>query len=95
MERLINRIYAEQKEYLARVEQMPPREIISKAYEICWREELICLLESTEFDDDILNVLLNTPHLLDILYDEWLSTDVSVHDMLADVIRDFAREEMC
>ena len=95
MERLIKRIHEEQKEYLARIEQMPPREIISKAYEICWREEFICLLESTEFDDETMAVLLNTPHLLDILYDEWLSTDVGVHDMLADVIRDFVREEMC
>ena len=94
MERLIKRIHEEQKEYLARMEQMPPREIINKAYEICYREEFMCILENTEFAEEEIEVLLGTPNVLAVLYDEWLKTDASVCDMLEDVIREFAREEM-
>ena len=93
MERLIKRIHEEQKEYLARMEQMPPREIINKAYEICYREEFMCILENTEFAEEEIEVLLGTPNVLAVLYDEWLKTDASVCDMLEDVIRDFVREE--
>lgn len=93
MNELTNRIYAEQKAYLDRIATLPPREIINKAYEICWREEFVCLLETTMLDDKTIEVLLNTEHLLDLLYDEWLSTDVSVSDMLKDVIRNFIEEE--
>ena len=91
MNKLIDRIHAEHQQYLADIAQLPPIEIIRKAYEICWREEFICLLENTEFDDKTLSVFNNTPHLLDTLYDEWLSTDISVHDMLSDVIYNFTR----
>lgn len=93
MNELIDRIHVEQKQYLADIAKLPSYEIIGKAYEICWRDEIICLLESTEFDDETLAVLSKTPNLLDTLYDAWISTDVSVHDMLSDVIREFIREE--
>ena len=92
MNELIDRIRIEEQRYLDYIATLSPREIIGKAYEICWREEFICLLETTMFDDETLAILLNTSNLLDVLYDEWLKTDVSVHNMLYDVIRDFVEE---
>ena len=89
MNELINRIRKEHQEYLDRIAQLPPSAIIRKAYEICYREEFISILESTDFDDDTLDILLATDNLLDVLYDEWLDTDASVCDMLTDVIRTF------
>ena len=94
MKNFINRIHAEQTQYLADIAQLPPNKIIEKAYEICYRNEFVSILESTMFDDETMAVLMNTPNILDILYDEWLRTDASVCDMLEDVIRDFAESEV-
>lgn len=91
--KLIDKIHEEQKQYLAGIAKLPPNKIIDKAYEICYRNEFVCILESTEFDDETMAVLANTPNVLDVLYDEWLKTDVSVCDMLEDVVREFVREE--
>lgn len=91
MDKLTKRIQDEQNKYLEWVATLPPAAIISKAYEICWRNEFIFVLENTEFDDETMETLLNTEHLLDILYDEWLSTDIHVTTMVEDVIRDFAK----
>lgn len=93
MKELIDRIHKEQAEYLERIKQLPPEEIIRKAYEICYREEFVVILETKMFDDDTLAVLQNTPHILDILYDEWLKTDASVTEILTEVIHAFVEEE--
>ena len=92
MEELIERIRKEHAEYLEHIKQLPPEEIIRKAYEICYREEFIIILETKIFDADTLAVLQNTPHLLDVLYDEWLKTDASVTEILTEVIYAFAEE---
>ena len=94
MNEFINRIRTEQKEYLDHIATLSPKEIIRKAYEICWREEIICVLENTEFDNETLELLNKIPYVLDVLYYEWLGTDVSVHDMLADVVHEFVNKEM-
>ena len=88
----IDRITSEQEAYLNHIATLSPREIIAKAYEICYRNEFVSLLENTMFDDETLDKLMQTPKLLDVLYDEWLKTDASICDMLRDVIYDFAKE---
>ena len=92
MERLIEKVRQEQREYLDRIEQLPPRDIIGKAYEICYREELVGIIENTVYDDETIELFLNTPYLIDVLYDEWLKTDTSICSMLEDVITDFVYE---
>lgn len=94
MQRLIDRIHQEQERYLEYIEQLPPKEIIAKAYEICYREEFISILETTEFADDELAFLLATPSLISVLYAEWLDTDGGVTEMLTDVITTFVEGEM-
>ena len=90
-QRLINIIHEEHNEYLENLKQKSPDEIIHSAYEICYREEFICLLESTLFDDYIMDELLRLPNPVGMLYSEWLKTDTSICDMLEDVIRDIVR----
>ena len=92
-QKLIDRIYKEHEEYLNHIEQLTPKEIIGKAYEICYREEFISILESSTFSNEAIEVLLNTPNVLDVIYDEWLNTDASICDMLTDVITTFVEEE--
>lgn len=91
-DKLIAKIHAEQAKYLDRVAKLSPREIIGKAYEICWREEMIISIESSYFSDEDLKVLSKEENLLDKIYDEWLKTDVSVADIVADIIRDFIKK---
>lgn len=90
---LINRIHTEHGEWLAELKQKPVDEIIRKAYEICYREEFISILENYRFDDEEIEKLMQLPKILDILYDEWLKTDASVCEMLVDVVTDFLYEE--
>ena len=94
MDKLIERINKEQEEYLNRIKQLTPEEIIAKAYEICYREEFIIILENEEFDDKTVAILSATPNILNTLYGEWLDTDGGVTEMLTDVITTFVEEEM-
>lgn len=89
-EQLSNKIHEEQEQYLAEIEKLPPKEIIFKAYEICYREEFINILDNAEFSDDIMQALLDLPNPIAHIYDKWLGTDVSVCEMLEDVIGDYA-----
>lgn len=91
-EELINKIHEEHEQYLAEIEKLPPKEIIFKAYEICYREELICMLENTEYAEETMEKLLEVPNPVGMLYDEWLHMDCSVCEMLEDVIRHFEYE---
>ena len=91
-QQLIERIHKEHEEYLNNLKQQSPDEIIRHSYETCYREEFLCLIENTMFDDETIDALLQVPNPIGILYDEWLSTDVSVADLLAETIDYFAKE---
>lgn len=93
MNELIDKIHAEQREYLERIAELSPREIIEKAYEICWREEFIIYLETEQFDDETLEILLGIDYVLDVLYDEWSKSDILVEDMIKEVVSDFVYDE--
>lgn len=88
-EKLVNKIHEEHEQYLAEIEKLPPKEIIFKAYEICYREEFVGMLENTEYSDEVMAKLLEVPNPIGMLYDEWLRMDGGVCEMLEDVIRDF------
>lgn len=88
-EKLVNKIHEEHEQYLAEIEKLPPKEIIFKAYEICYREEFVGMLENTEYSDEVMKKLLKVPNPVGMLYDEWLHWDCSVCEMLEDVIRNF------
>ena len=88
-EKLVNKIRTEQEQYLAEIEKLPPKEIIYKAYEICYREEFAGMLENTEYSDETMEKLLEYPNPVGILYDEWLGMDCSVCEMLENIIREF------
>lgn len=91
-EKLVNKIHEEQEQYLAKIEKLPPKEIVFKAYEICYREEFANILENTEFSDEFTEKLLEMSEPIGILYDAWLNTDCGVWEMLEDVIRNFEEE---
>lgn len=86
-EKLAQKIHEEHKQFLAEIEKLPSNVIISKAYEICYRGELIGMLENMEYSDETMEKLLALPNPIGVLYDEWLNADCSVWEMLDDVIR--------
>ena len=90
---LIERIHEEHKAFLAELKQMPAEEIIRRAYEICYREEFVSLLECKCLDDEDIAKLLKLPDPVGFLYHKWLKTDASVCEMLEDVIADYLDEE--
>ena len=88
-EQLVNKIYEEHEQYLAEIEKLPPKDIISKAYEICYREEFVGMIENTEYSDKVMAKLLEVPNPIGMLYDDWLHMDCGVYEILEDVIRNF------
>ena len=91
-EQLTNKIHEEQEQYLAEIEKLTPQEIIYKAYEICYREEFINIIDNAEFSDELMQSLLELPNPIAQIYEEWLHTDVGVWDILEDVIRNYNAE---
>jgi hypothetical protein len=89
---LLERVRADQQEYIDNIAKLSPAEIIGNAYEIFWRGELVVMLECTAFDYETLETLCKVPHLLDVLYDEWLGFDDGISEMLVDIIHRFAKE---
>lgn len=89
MEEFIDRIHQEQRDYLDYVAKLSPQDIISRAYQICYRNEIVSILETAPIDDETVEVLMRIPNPIATLYDAWLNTDASVCDVLEDVIRNF------
>ena len=90
---LIERIHEEHKEFLAKLSKQPADQIIRRAYEICYREEFVSLLETKYLEDEEIAKLLKLPNPVGFLYSEWLKTDAGVCEMLEDVITDYLYEE--
>ncbi len=85
---LITKVLKEQADYLAAMRQKPAEEIIARAYEICYREEIATILESEDFDDDKMATLLALPNPVGFIYSEWLKIDDGVGEMLTNNIRE-------
>ncbi len=73
--KLMAKIQREWKEYIAELMQLQPAEIIERAYEKTWKEEIMIILKNKEFADDEIEAMLNCENLLGELYKSWLHTD--------------------
>lgn len=74
-EKLMAKIQREWKEHIAELMQLQPAEIIERAYENTWKEEIMIILKNKEFADDEIEAMLKCENLLDELYKSWLHTD--------------------
>ena len=92
--RLYERMSAENEAFLADLRVKPVDEIISHAYEIACRDNLLMLFEDeTSLSERQLAVLTEFEHPLSQLYTDWLSRDTDEMDALRDkmCIRDSAQ----
>ena len=82
--------YSSYKEYLRK---LTPEEIITHSYETVIKEEMTFLFHPTDktFDEDELEVLFKEESILDMLYDEWISSSYinqSIQEDLRECVED-------
>lgn len=82
-DRAYEKINREMNEYLAEIKTKAPEEIVEAAYEITYKQEILCMFECEgAFNDKQSMAILKTKNALDYLYREWLDYDGSVLDEL-------------
>ena len=86
-DRAYEKINREMNEYLAEIKTKSPEEIVEAAYEITYKQEILCMFESEgTFNDKQNMTILKTKNALDYLYQEWMEYDGSVLDELRDSV---------
>ena len=68
-------------------------DILNRAYEIVWKEEIVCLFESMvntdgRYTDELLLWVLKEPNALDFLYEIWMHTDYLLTGEFNDLLYD-------
>ena len=82
-DRAYEKINREMNEYLAKIKTKSPEEIVEAAYEITYKQEILCMFECEgTFNDKQSMAILKTKNALDYLYQEWMDYDGSVLDEL-------------
>lgn len=76
------------------LKELKGEEIFKCAYEFTYKEELLTILENSDFDLSTYIWLYNKNLPLDYLYDIWLHCDASVVDILVDMILEEKRREL-
>ena len=85
--------YKMQSEYNAFIENVKtksPKEIVEAAYEITYKQDILFLFEEencTVISEEQAKLLLAERNPLDVLYEGWMDTDVSVMDDLRDCVK--------
>lgn len=75
--------------YLEALETKSPQEIISNAYQITCKQDIVMILEDAEFTPYELEVLTGLNHPLQVLYEEWISTEDRHMDELRDCMQTY------
>ena len=92
---LIEKCQDELKNWKAiQLKELKGEEIFKCAYEFTYKEELLTILENSDFDLSTYIWLYNKNLPLDYLYDIWLHCDASVVDILVDMILEEKRREL-
>ena len=76
------------------LKELKGEEIFQCAYELTYKEELLTILENSDFDLSTYLWLYNKNLPLDYLYDIWLRCDASVTDILIDMILEEEKMEL-
>jgi len=72
---------------------MSDESILTRAYKLTVRNEMLIYLEGAEsLDTDDLKALLTLDNPLDYLYDSWQESDVNIKDSIIDVVDDAVNE---
>ena len=81
---LYEKLSAELKAYQEQLMAMPPSEILKHTFEHTVKEDIVCVMEDTEFDDSYVRALLRLRNPLNALYEEYRTRDTQHMDILRD-----------
>ena len=85
--KLYERMSAENETFLTDLKAKPVDEIISHAYEIACRDNLLMLFEDeTSLSERQLEVLMEFDHPLEALFDDWINRDSDEMDRFRDSV---------
>jgi len=88
---LIGKMQDEYNSFIEELKRMTPEQIIDRAYEKVTKENMVMAVEDMELTPTEAKALYREKHPLDLMYREWLDTDVSEMQMLRDSIGDTAK----
>lgn len=85
---LYEKVQAEYDAFIGELKTKPAEEVIEKAYEKVFKEELVCICEFANFDRKEAKAMYLEKYPLDRMYQDWLKSDASYMDMLRDSVDD-------
>lgn len=88
-QRLYDTALNELNSYLEDLETKSPQEIISNAYQIICKQDIVMILEDAEFTPYELEVLTGLNHPLQVLYEGWISTEDRHMEELRDCMQTY------
>lgn len=83
---LLEKMYAEQDAFREELKKLPLKQIIEKAYEYNWRQEILMCVECGELTYERAKALSKMKYPLTACYEEWQDTDCDYLDHLRDCI---------
>lgn len=89
---LFDKVQAEYDAFEKSLKQMTPEEIIGKAYQKVFKEELLNGIDISNLTQTEAKALYLESNSLDRLYKDWLESNHSYMDILRDSIDDSAKE---
>lgn len=76
------------------LKELKGEKIFKCAYELTYKEELLTILENSDFDLSTYIWLFNKDYPLDYLYQAWIKDDATVTDILTNMILEEKRNEL-
>ena len=78
--------------FLAELKGLPTEQVVMKAYEKVYKEELLACISDCALDPIEAKALYKQKNPLDYCYQKWLKNDLSVMNMLEDTVRDATKD---
>jgi hypothetical protein len=94
-ELLYNKMKKEFDDLIAEIKTMPAEKIIEFSYEKVLKEDILSIFEYTDFSQKEAKALYVLDNTLDVLYQDWMHTDLSYMDMLRDIVDERIKKEVC
>lgn len=100
-EKLIEKLENEFKEYIEKIKQKKPNEIVESSYEIVIKEQILSIMRDKDFEKEELKALLKNGSNLNDIYWEWIDSDANFNEILEYsvdegiecIVQDYEREK--
>ncbi len=90
IQELLDKMESEQAAYKAELLKLSPEQILDKAFEYTWRDEVLMSVGAGVLSPKQANALRKLKNPLDACYQEWMKVDSNYLDSLRDCITDRA-----